>query len=241
LNLGFRPFLNFEQLDTLDRGRCSMDEFTRTLVVMRWREMLQAVSRIGGRADPLRVEPPAILDDVLALEQRLGMSLPAALRDVLLTFSRGMDFCWFLPDDYQVSEELRQIFSGRCNWSMESLERCHEGIQGWIREVFPDQNNEYDAVWHGKFAFQEVGNGDYLAIDVGADAPGSVVYLSHDDGRGHGRHLGADFQDFLLRWSRLGCVGAEDWQWLPFTPAGGYLDPSCDLAKSFRNQLGVNI
>ena len=218
-----------------------MDEFARTLVVTRWQETLKAVSRIGGRADPLRVEPPATLDDVLALEQRLGISLPAALRDVLLTFSRRVEFCWFLPEDYQVSEELSEIFRGGCNWSVESLAQCHEAKQGWIREVFPDRNNEYDAVWHGKLAFQEVGNGDYLAIDVGADAPNSVIYLSHDDGEGHGRRLGADFQDFLLRWSRLGCVGAEDWQWMPFAPAGGYLDPNCDLARSFRNRLSVNI
>lgn len=218
-----------------------MDEFARTLVVTRWQEMLKAVSRIGGRADPLRVEPPATLDDVLALEQRLGASLPAALRDVLLTFSRRVEFCWFLPEEYQLSEKLSEIFSGCCNWSLESLARCHEGQQGWIREVFPDRDNEYDAVWHGKLAFQEVRNGDYLAIEVGADAPNSVVYLSHDDGKGHGRRLGADFQDFLLRWSWLGCVGPEDWQWMPFAPAGGYLDPACGLARSFRNELSVNI
>ena len=102
-----------------------MNEFARTLVVTRWQEMLKAVSRIGGRADPLRVEPPATLEDVLALEQRLGVSLPAALRDVLLTFSRNVDFCWFLPDDYQLSEEFSGIFSGGCNWSLESLAQCH--------------------------------------------------------------------------------------------------------------------
>jgi hypothetical protein len=218
-----------------------MEEFARTLIVTRWREMLKAVSRIGGRADPLRVESPATLGEVLALEQRIGVSLPTALRDVLLTFSRRVDFCWYLPDNYRISDELRQIFCGGCNWSIDSLAQCDEGKQDWITEVYPDRDNEYDAVWHEKLAFQAVGNGDYLAIDVGVKAPDSVVYLSHDDGEGHGRRVGANFQDFLLRWSRLGCVGAEDWQWLPFAPAGGYLDPNCDLAKSFRNQLSVNI
>lgn len=218
-----------------------MDEFSRTLLVTRWQEMLQAVSRIGGRANSLYLEPPATLDDVLVLEQRLGTSLPAALRDVLLTFSRKVDFCWFLPEDYKVSPDLAEIFSGGCHWSIESIAQCNEEKQGWIREVFPNPTDEYDATWHGKVAFQAVGNGDYLAIDVGDDAPNSVVYLSHDCGEGHGRCLGSDLQDFLLRWSRLGCVGAEDWQWMPFAPAGSYLDPDCDQAKSFRDKIGVNI
>jgi hypothetical protein len=218
-----------------------VDELARTLVMKRWQEMLRAVARIGGRADPLRVEPPATLDEVLVLEQRIGAPLPTALREVLLTFSRKVEFCWFLPDDYRVSDELAEIFSGGCHWSIEWLEQFNEAKKGWISEVFPDPTNVYDAIWHSKLAFHDVGNGDYLAIDVDPEAPPSVIYLSHDDGEGHGRYLGADFQDFLLRWSRLGCVGAEDWQWMPFAPAGGYLDPDCDLAKLFRTRLGVNI
>ena len=218
-----------------------MDEFTRTLLVTRWQAMLQAVSRIGGRADPLLIEPPATLDEVESLERHLGNPLPIALRDVLLTVSRNVDFCWCLPDNYEISEDLREIFGGSCNWSIESLLQCHEGKQGWIREVFPNPNDEYDAIWHNKIAFQDVGNGDYLAIDVGTDNANPVVYLSHESGEGHGRRLGVDFQDFLLRWSRLGCVGAEEWQWMPFSPVGSYLDPNCDQAKSFRDHLGVKI
>lgn len=217
-----------------------MDEFTGKLLVARWQQMLDAVSQMGGSSERLCVERPAALGEVQELEQHLGFSLPPALRDILLTFSRKVEVSWRLPDDYQISEELQEIFGGDCRWSVERLAECHDAKQSWVREVFPDRNSKYDAVWHEKLAFQDVGNGDYLAIDIGAGAPNSVVYLSHDDGEGHGRQLGADFRDFLLRWSRVGCVGAEDWQWMPFAPTGGYLDPDCNLARLFRNRLGVN-
>lgn len=218
-----------------------MDEFTCNLIIKRWRTTLQAVSRLGGRADPLVVEPPATLADVEALEEQLGTSLPAALRDVLLTFSRKVDFRWFLPEDFLLSDEFREIFRGDCHWSIEWLEDFNQEKNKWINEVFPNPSDPYDAVWHNSLGFHAVGNGDYLAINMRADEPQSVVYLSHDDGEGHGHKLGADFQDFLLRWSRLGCVGAEDWQWLPFESPGGYLDPDSDAAKSFRSLLGLDL
>tara|TARA_Y100000815_G_scaffold226694_4_gene214827 strand:- start:978 stop:1634 length:657 start_codon:yes stop_codon:yes gene_type:complete len=218
-----------------------VDEFTRNLIVRRWETMLEAVNRLGGRVDPLIVEPPATKADVESLERRLGTSLPAALRDVLLTFSRSVEFRWFLPDDYRLPAEFRHIFCGDCHWSIESIEMSNEGKEHWIKVVFPDPSDPYDAVWHDVLAVQDVGNGDYLAIEIRANEPNPVTYLSHDDGEGHGLKLGEDFKDFLLRWSRLGCVGAEDWQWLPFATADGSLDPNCDLATSYRALIGAQI
>lgn len=218
-----------------------MDEFTCNLIAKRWKTTLQAVTRLGGRADPLVIEPPATLADVEALEQSLGTSLPIALRDVLLTFSRKVDFQWSLPDDFRLSDELRKIFGGGCHWSIERLEEFNQEKEKWIHRVFSNPSDPYDTIWHNCLAFHAVGNGDFLAVDLRTDEPQPVVYLSHDDGDGHGRELGADFQDFLLRWSRLGCVGAEDWQWLPFTSPDGFLDPDCDRAKAFRALMKLGL
>lgn len=85
--------------------------------------------------------------------------------------------------------------------------------------MFPNANDPYDVVWHNKAAFYDVGNGDYLAFDLAEAQHGSVVYLSHDDGQGHGYVLAADFADLLERWVPIACTGGEDWQWLPFTAA----------------------
>jgi hypothetical protein len=83
-------------------------------------------------------------------------------------------------------------------------------------------------------------NGDYLGIDLSAGHHGEVVYLSHDDGDGHGYVLGADILDFLRRWTMLGCPGPEDWQWLPFTPSEtSMLEPNGAAARKWRKLLGL--
>lgn len=50
--------------------------------------------------------------------------------------------------------------------------------------------DDYDKVWYRKLPFLEVGKGDFVAIDIGSDDAEPVVYLSHDDGEGHGYILG---------------------------------------------------
>lgn len=218
-----------------------MDRSTRELLTERWKQTLDAVERFGGETEPLIIEPPASLEEVIKLEDHIGVSLPEGIRDMLLTFSRKVSFYWSLPEGIGRFDEFPNIFCGDFQWSIEFLETFNNYKGKWINEVFSDPTNTYDAVWHKKFAFLSVGNGDYLTVDTAPDRIPTVVYLSHDGGQGHGRHLGADFTDFILRWSRLGCVGAEDWQWMSFAPSGGYLDPDCTAAKLFRCRLDLNM
>lgn len=221
---------------TVNRG-AELDESSRNSLVTRWQRMLDAIERIGGETQPLVVEPPAREKEVQDLERRMGEPVPASLRDVLLTFSRKVDFFWQLPQ-CKLPQQLGEMTSGDCRWSLEDLARIN--VDRNIG-VFPDPDDPYDSVWHNKFFFSDIGNGDVWGIDVRPHTFGSVVYLSHDEGEGHGRHVGADFQDFVFRWTRLGCVGGDDWMWLPFAPNGGYLDPNCDLAVYFRSFLQVDL
>lgn len=113
--------------------------------------------------------------------------------------------------------------------------------QGWVRNCFPDPNDSYDRIWHNKLAFQDVGNGDMLALDLRVvDSP--VVYLSHEGDDFHGTILAHNFLDFVDRWSLLGFVGAEDWQLEKFvnSPSDG-LDPNGDNAKMWREWFGLKI
>jgi hypothetical protein len=68
----------------------------------------------------------------------------------------------------------------------------------------------------------------------------NVIYLSHDDGQGHGFVLGHDFVDFVDRWSRLGCPGPEDREWLQFcrSPKGG-LEPDGDTGRAWHETFGL--
>jgi hypothetical protein len=52
--------------------------------------------------------------------------------------------------------------------------------------------------------------------------------------------LGRDFEDYIDRLSRLGCVGAEDWQWAPFVEdAYSGLLPDGPAAIRWRDWLGL--
>ncbi|OQP57933.1 hypothetical protein A3860_39750 [Niastella vici] len=111
---------------------------------------------------------------------------------------------------------------------------------GWVKEVFPDPENDYNKVWHNKFVFQEVGNGDYISIDLSPDKYGKIIYLSHDDGEGHGYVMADSFSELLSNWAQLGFVGGEDWQWLPFCKdKTSGIDPSCSNALLWQHTIGL--
>ncbi len=86
-----------------------------------------------------------------------------------------------------------------------------------------------------------VPNGDYLAIDLASpEAP--IVYLSHDGDDTYNLPLGANFADFIDRWTLLGCPGSEGWQMTPFlNPPEPFLNPLGDNANLWRQIFGLAI
>ncbi|KAA9000685.1 SMI1/KNR4 family protein [Affinibrenneria salicis] len=205
-----------------------------------WRSFALALERIGADVRPLIIDAPADDEQILRLERQLGGLLPASLKTALRVFSSRVDFRWSLPSDLTLEKPLHQIFSGGVRWSPAWLQQCNDEKNVWVSEVFNCADDPYDRVWRNKLAFQAVGNGDFLAIDTGSPHSEAVVYLSHDDGDGHGRVLAPDFITYLLLSSRLGAVGAEDWQWLPFiSPQSGGLDPDGASGRAFRAALQV--
>jgi SMI1 / KNR4 family (SUKH-1) len=219
-----------------------MDELAERRAFDSWKRRCEtavhACTKIGGSSAELRIERPASEAEVCAVEKALGITLPASFRRALLRFSRALEINWFLPDNMKPALPL-QIFCGMLSWDLHKLVELNRELQSWVDNVFPDPGNKYDRVWHDKLAFHNVGNGDYLAFERGApDSP--VVYLSHDDGQGHGYLLGPTFFDAIDRLTIVGCAGAEDWQWLPFTssPTSG-LEPDGDNARKWRDWFGL--
>jgi cell wall assembly regulator SMI1 len=204
-------------------------------------EIIRQLSTQGFNVRDLIFEPPCNLAEIQTVEEALGFVLPPSFRETLLTISAHIEFRWFAPDDIEFPEPFSSIFSGDLHWSIHLIKQFNDDKNSWVKEVFPDVTNSYDAVWHNKLAFYEVGNGDYLTIDLNPESYEQIVYLSHDDGEGHGHVIAENFQELIRRWVPLACPGGEAWQWLPFandltTP----IDPTCPNAKTWSKLLQVN-
>ena len=96
-------------------------------------------------------------------------------------------------------------------WNLNVLPELKQTHQEWLDGCFldwlrDDPNDPSARPWLDKLPFVQVGDGDMIAIDLAEGAGhGQVVYLCHDDAcRIHGQVLGADFEDFVTRWSRIG-------------------------------------
>ena len=94
-----------------------------------------------------------------------------------------------------------------------------------------------------KLGFMNVPNGDAIAFDMKeSEINPSVVYLSHDDGEGHGYILGKDFNTYLEQLLLVGACGNEDWQMLPFClDAQSGIVSDCENAKEYRKLIGLQI
>lgn len=209
-------------------------------VLAKLAEMHQVLAAREYDVRPLIVMPPADPRQVTELESAVGTRLPDAFRDVLLKVSARIEFQWF-TGDRKFAPPFHQNFSGDLHWSVDLTEQIETERKSWCSDVFSNTEDPYDAVWYNKLAFYKIGNGDLIAFDLADDKYGQVVYLSHDDGEGHGYVLAQDFRDLLARWLPLGCTGGEDWQWLPFTvgPNSG-LEPYAGPAMTWRRVLGID-
>ena len=194
----------------------------------------------GAEAREFVLAPPAKAGEIAAIEKTLGKPLPESMKRVFLEFTARVEYCWFLDDEVELDEPLDTIFSGSLQWSLERLPAIEKDRQHWVAEVFPDPANEYDRVWHHKLAFQEVGNGDLLAIDLDEAQLGAVVYLNHEGGDNHGAVMAPSFEELLFRWGWLGCPGAEEDQWFPFVedPSAG-ISPEGAVAQQWLGLLGL--
>ena len=205
---------------------------------------LEKIEDLGGETDPLAIEKPATEEEIKAVEAKLGYTLPSHFREVLLENTAHLDFYWDINDitdegDISLPDKLVEIFRGQLLFGLDLLLDYEDDRKGWVKEVYPDYNNEYDRVWHNKMSFHQVGNGDYIAIELEPENYGKVVYLSHDGSENHGLYIADNFKEFLMNYAAIGCTGGEDWQWEPFYTKGKSLDPTCENAQAWYKVLGI--
>ena len=206
---------------------------------------LEKIETLGGNIDPLTIGEPATEEEIKAVEEQLGYILPSYFREVLLENTAHLDFYWDINDitdegDISLPDKLVEIFRGQLLFGLDLLLDYEDDRKGWVKEVYPDYNNEYDRVWHNKMSFHQVGNGDYIAIELELENYGKVVYLSHDGSENHGLYIASNFKEFLMNYAAIGCIGGEDWQWEPFYTKGKGIDPTSENAQAWYKVLGIN-
>ena len=218
-----------------------MSEFNWDNFIQELKKFQKGIENIGGEFfREFKIGTPAKEEEILEAEKKLGYRIPEDFRDILLNYSSCFKYFWNIykgvsEEQIELPNNLKGIFAGDLHWELNVLVKFQEDNKDWIEECFPDYNDEYDRVWHNKMLFYEVGNGDYLAIELEKENYGKIAYLSHDDGDGHGYYLANNFKELLTNWSKVGCVGGEDWQWLIFYRSGVGIDPSCENAKLWED------
>ena len=206
---------------------------------------LEKIEDLGGEVEPLTIEKPATEEEIKAVEAKLGYTLPPHFREVLLENTAHLEFGWDIDDiideeDISLPDKLAEIFRGKLLFGLDLLLDYEEDRQDWEGEAYPNSDKEYDRVWHNKMSFFQVGNGDYIAIELEPENYGKVVYLSHDGSENHGLYIADNFKEFLMNYAAVGCTGGEDWQWEPFYTKGKGIDPTSKNAKTWYKVLGIN-
>ena len=219
--------------------------FNFELLKKRLNLFLEKIEDLGGETDPLTIEKPATEEEIKAVEAKLGYTLPPHFREVLLENTAHLEFGWDIDDiideeDISLPDKLAEIFRGKLLFGLDLLLDYEENRQDWEGEVYPNSDKEYDRVWHNKMSFFQVGNGDYIAIELEPENYGKVVYLSHDGSENHGLYIADNFKEFLMNYAAVGCTGGEDWQWETFYSKGKGIDPTSKNAKTWYKVLGIN-
>ncbi|MCL1851849.1 MAG: SMI1/KNR4 family protein [Peptococcaceae bacterium] len=206
------------------------------------RNLYEVYSKLTRDVCFQRSDCTATEEEILLIEKSLCIEIPPSFKECLMTYTKSLVFSASLPDDFALPQELSQIFSAGFSWSLDILMESEESRKGWVEACFSDPDDKYDKVWHNKLAFMSVSNGDHIAFDLNdSNRDKRVVYLSHDDGEGHGYVLGDNFGDYIEKLIAIGAPGNEDWQVLPFIQnSTSGIDPCCENAKKYRQLIGIH-
>ncbi|MBU5439163.1 SMI1/KNR4 family protein [Tissierella sp. MSJ-40] len=200
--------------------------YNYSVILTKWREILKKVSDFGGDARELIIEPCATQQEIEDKEKSLGFPLPSSFKEILLHFSKHVEFRWFLPDNANLPNEFKEIFAGEIGWSLD-----------WIEDLTPfgleiESHECVDLDLKHKLKFYDVGNGDILAFDMGSGVEPNIVYWSHE---GEGVfYIAESFTSYLNKITDLYGVGSEMWQMQPFVDEYG-INSNGSKANRWRN------
>lgn len=178
----------------------------------------------NGRADVVEkvsIAKPATQRQLKAVERSLGLDMPADFADVLATHSRRVEFYWGIDEGCiaTLPKSLSEVAAGGAEhaiWDIDDLVELKRDADGMVKMFGRDEATKRG--WMNCLPFLRIGNGDYIAFRITeGQKTHPVVYMSHEsDSEYHRKQLGANFVDFLTRWTNLGCPGPDFPYFQPF-------------------------
>lgn len=187
-----------------------------------WSAQLRQLQSVYGKlTDKVQYtkRDPLTAEQAQALAEKLGTELPESLYRVLTEFAGGLEFEADYAaevDDLPLTVELNSVMqSAGLAFSPQLILQAEQVRRELEQEVFV-YDTEYDRMWHNKLAFMQAPGEDLIAFDLASGEDPAIVYLSCNEGKGHGLRLGENLVDFLDHFITLGMPGPKDVQWLPF-------------------------
>ncbi len=186
------------------------------------------------------IESALTKQQMSVLSRNMQMELPTEFRTVLSRYCGKLDFMWtcFDVDQSQLPGALNgmDIGGNMPIWDAGNLVEYSQAARNhdnspWLafRESLRD-----------RLPFMADGSGNIFAFDMRAGKENCpIVFLSHDnDSDVHDKELAANFVDFIVRWSFLGCPGDTYYSMRPFlNKRFGRLDCNGRTATRWRRWL----
>ncbi len=211
-----------------------------------WRWMEAIAVKRQWAVKPLKMAPPATPAALATIERRHGLNFPPQLRTVLTELSAHVQFGWYIPSHLQALERENMPYGSGIRdavWDLATIDQhAIDNFLGWKRDLEHRDRSEAPnrpEMWANQFPFGYLPNGDMLTIDMTKPEPTQqpVRYFSHDLEMIHGLALAPDFYSFVSVYAKLGCAGAEWFNWMRFgegTKDGTfYLSTATDGAKAW--------
>lgn len=172
---------------------------------------------------------------LIAFELRHGTKIPEQLRDVLTRFSAKLRFGWTIPPYLMPFDSFGIPVLGGIRDFVFDLDHIDEvafpafaASRGAMADRDVSEQPNTPALWENQFPIASLINGDLLTIDVASPAgPQPIRYFSDELDGLHGQLIAPDFIGFVTAYTRLGCAGGSQDEWVRFGTAEGarsYLD-----------------
>lgn len=183
-----------------------------------------------------KFDQTASTQEIQSLEQKLKENLPAEIKTFFFSVSREI----YLNVDFNNNVSFGKdgkVSSAYIALSLNGVYDAECSRKKWVEEVFFDTGDDYSKKWHNKFGIMSLINGDIIAMDLEKQVH-PIIYLSHDDGEGHGYILGRSFEEYLKSIVEIGGCGTEDEEFLQFcTDNISGIDLKCTNIIQLREKL----